>query len=175
VAATLAVTRADGGPDLVVIQDHSTAPRDKPDDFAECMPALIRRVRAAGAMPVLYAYNGPRRDTPAERRHIQAMYDAMGAAHGVPVIPCAAALALAEEREAGLDFHDDDAHHLGIAGGSLVAYTWYRALCGPDAPALRDTAVLAGHAQVADDLARRLIGYADQICAGRPGILAQLP
>jgi hypothetical protein len=168
VAATLAA----GGMDAVVIQDHSTGPLDKPEDFAESMPELIRRVRNAGASPVLYAYSGPQRNSPAERRKIQALYDAMGAEHGVPVIPFAAALALGIERNPLLDFHDDDAHHLGIVGGSLAVYTWYRALGGPGAPVLRNRAVLDGHAELPDELSQKMVAIADEVCAGRePGIL----
>jgi len=174
-APAVAATLAAGGLDLVVIQDHSSGPLDKPDDFATCIPELIRRVRAAGALPVLYAYSGPQKYSVKERRKIQEKYDDMGAAHRVPVIPCAAALALAMEREPQLDFHDHDTHHLGIAGGSLAVYTWYRALCGAGASVLRDRAVLDGYAELPPELSRTLARIADEACVGRgSGILKKV-
>jgi hypothetical protein len=164
---------ADGAGGWVAIQDSSWGPLEHPDEFETWMPRLIARVRAAGARPVLYAYSGPKRHTPEQRRCIQARYDDMGIRHQVPVVPCAAALALAEESEPGLDLYDADGHHLGIAGGSLFAFCWYRALCGPAAPHLVDHAVLGGRIALPTALATRLAGIADRACAGRgPGILA---
>jgi hypothetical protein len=161
-----------GGHDLVVLQDSSWGPLEHPAEFAACMPRLIERVRAAGAQPVLYAYSGPLRHAPEQRRRIQDLYDAMGASHGVAVMPCAAALALAQEELPDLDLHDVDGHHLGIAGGVLYASCWYRTLCGPAAPTLRDRAVLAGHAELPPALSAVLAGIADRACAGRgPGVL----
>lgn len=157
---------------LVAIQDSSGGPLDAPAAALAGLTGLIGQVRAAGAEPVLYAYSGPLRHDPGQRRRIQALYDALGARHGVAVVPCAAALALAQEELPGIDFHDPDGTHLGIAGGTLYACCWYRILAGPAAPRLRDRAVLGGRIALPDDLSARLADIADRVCAGRgPGLL----
>jgi hypothetical protein len=173
VASPDAAQLLDGGRhDLVVLQDSSWGPLEQPQDFTTCMSRMIERVLASGARPLLYAYSGPKRHRPDDRRRIQAAYDTMGARFDVPVVPCAEALALAQEAEPGLDFHDPDDHHLGIAGGTLYACCWYRTLCGMDAPALTDVAVLDGRIALPPDLAGRLAALADRVCAGRrTGIL----
>lgn len=163
--AAAVITAERGG--LVSIQDSSGGPLDAPEASTAGLDGLIAQVRAAGSEPVLYAYSGPLRHDPGQRRRIQAHYDAIGARHGVAVVPCAAALAQAQEELPGVDFHDPDGVHLGIAGGTLYACCWYRMLAGPAAPPVRDRSVLGGRIALPDALSARLAAIADRVCAGR--------
>ena len=159
-----------GKHDLVMLQDSSWGPLEDPATFTTWMPRLIARVRASGAQPVLYAYSGPKRHSPAQRRQLLRLYAEVALSEDVPMIPCAAALALAEERALGdptapvRDFHDADAHHLGMAGGWLYACCWYRLLTGSDPLALHETTLLAGQAVVPTPLARWLAAIANEVC-----------
>jgi len=128
---------ATGGCDAVALTDSSAGPLERPEPFAAHLPDLIGRVRAAGAVPLLYAYSAPARHTPDDRLRIQEAYDRIGAEHGAAVVPWAATLALAERRWPDRCWQDPDRHHLGYCAGYMNACLWYRALTGASAAAPR--------------------------------------
>ncbi|MEX0774194.1 MAG: SGNH/GDSL hydrolase family protein [Phycisphaeraceae bacterium] len=153
--------------DWVVLQDSSWGPIETPEVFEEFMPQLIETVRSSGAQPILFAYSGPLRHSPAQRRQLQEKYDQIGRRMDVPVIPCAEALAQAIAEHPTQNFHNPDKHHTGMMAGYLFACVWYRALTGMSASALPEHTTLAGHVTVPADMASALCELADRICCLR--------
>ena len=150
-----------GNYDYAVIMDSSWGPIEHRPIFESEMPRLIDRVRDAGAKPILYAYNGPKRFTIEQRASLQDAYDRLGEREQIPVIPCAAALNRALEKWPNENFHNPDRHHVGMLTGYLFACTWYRALAGESAANLPEQALLNGHVRMPEPWGTELAAIAD--------------
>lgn len=158
---------AEGGWDHVVIQDSSWGPFKHPGIFAEVMPRLIDLVRAHGAQPILYSYSAPKAHSAEDRAVLIEAYERLGAAHGVPVVPCAAAIQTARARWPDTEFHNPDGHHNGMRAGYLLSCVWLRALTGISAGDLPERSALAGWVSIPDAVAEPLWRLADETCSGR--------
>jgi hypothetical protein len=106
--------------------------------------ALIRQVRALGAMPVLYPEWARQGIDEADR--IWALHAGIAAREPACVAPVPQAWAAALARDAGLPLHDTDGNHAASAGAQLTALVLLATLTGrspsdtPEAPDLAATA-----------------------------------
>ena len=149
--------------DYVVLMDSSWGPIEHQDTFNAYMPKLIELVQQQGAQPILYAYNGPRRHTREQRLFLQEQYQRMGDRYRVPVIPCAAALAEAQQRYPYDNFHNADTHHGGLRMGYLFACVWFQCLTGMKASVLPEAFTLGGHVDVPAEVAQAMQEVADKV------------
>ena len=151
--------------DFVVVQDSSAGPIEKPDTFAAWMPQLLDLVRAHGATPILYAYHGPLRHSAEERATLMARYADLGQRQGVPVVPCAAALAAAITAFPHRNLHNPDRHHVGMWTGWLFTCCFYRALTGRGVETGDELRLLGGLLRHRDPSVAELVRIADETCA----------
>jgi sugar lactone lactonase YvrE len=119
---------------------------------------LIRRARAAGALPVLFP-EWPRRGV-AETQRIYELHASIARAEPACVAPVGQAWDLAAQRHPGLVLHAADGNHAAPAGSYLAALMLYTTITGASPLALPDqdngvpAAVQAQLRQVAADTAQ---------------------
>ena len=151
--------------DIVVLQDSSGGPLDFHDSMVEYAGKLIEAVRAAGATPLLYAYEGPVRYTSEQRQLVMQRYAEIARAHNVGVVPHALALDKAMNALPDKNFHNPDRHHLGMFGGYVAACSFYQVLSGKSAQQHPYPAVLGNQVLIPTDIARILENCAAEACA----------
>jgi hypothetical protein len=104
-----------------------------PSAFHAAVREWVRRIRAAGATPVLYM-TWARRDAstrPDEmQRQLADAYSSIGRELGVPVAPVGLAWAEARRRHAGVALHVEDGSHPTPAGSYLAACVLLATLTG---------------------------------------------
>lgn len=150
--------------DIVVLQDSSGGPLDFHDSMVEYAGKLIEAVRAAGATPLLYAYEGPVRYTSEQRQLVMQRYADIARAHNVGVVPHALALDKAMTALPNKNFHNPDRHHLGMFGGYVAACSFYQVLSGKSAQQHPYPAVLGNQVPIPTDIARILEDCAAEAC-----------
>ncbi|MFW5844751.1 MAG: hypothetical protein ACOCXJ_00835 [Planctomycetota bacterium] len=153
-----------GAWDAVVVQDSSWGPIEAPEIFREWMPRLIDRVHAVGALPVCYAYHGPARHGPDQRRELMQRYASMAREQGAALIPAVSALDLVRERHPTVALQNPDGHHLGINAGYTNACCFLRVIGGVDPREPLHTSILGGHAHLATERAAALAACAAEAC-----------
>lgn len=150
--------------DIVVLQDSSSGPLDFSDSMQEYGAKLIAAVKAAGARPILYAYEGPERYGPEQRLEAMNQYLKLARAHDVAVVPGAMALDKAMQALPDTNFHNPDRHHLGMYAGYLMSCCFYEVLSGQSAEYHPYPAVLGDHVLIPEDKARILERCAHEAC-----------
>ncbi len=115
--------------DFVVLQEQSQYPILAPTQFSAGASALVAKVRAAGATPILLATWG-RPDSPSvTSAALDAAYRSLGDRLVVKVIPAGRAFAGSTAARPGLPLNQSDGHPTK-AGTYLAACTAYAVLYG---------------------------------------------
>jgi hypothetical protein len=139
---------ARGGYHLVVLQDHSWRPIDRPDELAEYGQRFARAAQHAGAATVLYQTwaPGPRAhihraraksgrapiDAEAMTARIGRAYEDLARREAARVAPVGRAFAHATKVHPEIDLHGSDGAHPSWAGSYLAACVLYGTLTGED-------------------------------------------
>jgi hypothetical protein len=126
----------------VVLQDHSRAVFDRPEELGDYAGRFAREAEQAGARTVLFATwarhpanalyaRGRDARTPDEmQERIDAMYAAAAARVGAHVVPVGRAWMLARVRWPHIRLHRPDGSHPNRAGSFLTACVLYGAVTG---------------------------------------------
>lgn len=114
-------------------QRYSVSGRDAyPTDAAE---AWIRRVRAAGAVPVLFPEWGLYGND-GESLRVQRLHEAISASEPACIAPIGLAWEVALENRPGLRLHALDGNHANNRGALLAAFVLYEVITGRPAAGL---------------------------------------
>jgi hypothetical protein len=119
-----------GGFDYVVLQEGTTTPLKRPDEFYEYAEKFDRIIRESGAKPLLYAAPLHIQNTDAEYRELMRLVAEAGQRIHAPVIPVCETLRLCRAERPDIVWHNADTVHTGMYGGYAVACTFYAALTG---------------------------------------------
>ncbi|MEM1445364.1 MAG: hypothetical protein AAGF84_04865 [Planctomycetota bacterium] len=157
---------AQGGWDVVVLQNHSRGALDMPDEFDTYGQQLIELIQAHDATPMLYL-TWARQHLPEDQATITEKYSRLASDHGAKVAPVGVAWEKWLAESSDVPLHRSDRSHPNRAGSYLTACVFFAALTGqspegaPHFIAGRDvvekTDVLA---DLPPDLAERLQSHA---------------
>ncbi len=127
---TAALLLAEGGWDLVVLQEQSTLPVKNPKRTLENIRDFHGVIADAGARMVLYM-TWARLNAPETQAQLTATYDEAGAELGCTVVPAGLAWEQALRLDPPPALHDADKSHPTLAGSYLAACCFQWTLFGP--------------------------------------------
>ncbi|GAA0593339.1 SGNH/GDSL hydrolase family protein [Kribbella sandramycini] len=122
---------ADGGYDVVVLQEQSTLPIKSPERFRESAREFDAAIRAAGARTALYL-TWARRNAPETQAALTAAYAGSAVELGATLIPVGPVWERFLQEHAEPVLHDKDNSHPALAGSYLAACVFLIALLAED-------------------------------------------
>ena len=126
---TAGLLLAEGGWDLVVLQEQSTLPVKNPKRTQENIRDFHGLIEEAGARTILYM-TWARQNVPETQSTLASTYDDIGAELGVTVVPAGLAWQQALATKPPPVLHDADKSHPTLAGSYLAACTFQWTLFG---------------------------------------------
>jgi hypothetical protein len=150
-----------GGYEAVVLQGVYT------DNDIAAAVQVSEIVRSQGGRLLLYQrFSGPRESAADTERYAQ-QYKETARAAGAELVPVGDAWEKAKADRPGISLYHDGGH-ASIAGGYLIAATFYSFLTGASAEGHPEPAALVGQARLPRELADWLAKLAFEACEAQP-------
>jgi len=120
---------AEGGFDVVVLQDFSMAAMNNPDTSMKYIHLFANFIRFHGAKPYLFN-TWAREKVPQFQAEIDAMYEVAAREYGAIRVPVGPAWELAMDLRPSVDLFTSDGSHPNELGCMLSASVFVRTICG---------------------------------------------